>query len=251
MASYQQLQDFQEILEDYNFTLISSSKSIERMRAVIRNLPFTTPPGTLQFAEGYLAEFQGFIKTINYSTISELKEGITICIKTVSFVLSAIKQGKNTQIPRGKCRTMEAEFLFGLNKIVEGLKLGFRTRIKELSPSKQDTLNYIYADEGLRRKYIFNSIGVDSPIRVLPSLSVSNLYTFVQLLELEKDVKRAGKWKVYGTGMAPLRVVVSSSMLGKKRVYAVFKTEGHDKPKGNYMTLTINRTPSGVEFQEG
>ncbi|MDP3989644.1 MAG: hypothetical protein Q8Q01_00385 [archaeon] len=251
MASYKQLSRFQSILNEDSFTYISSIQIIRQMSQLIRSLKHTIPPGGRDFAKQYLLNFEKFISVINYEKINQLETGINLCLSTVRFVSDILNQRREQQLPSGRLRVMEKEYLYSLGKILSGLRIAFRVDIKTFSPPKDVALRYFFdKKEGVGRNYAFNKIGGDSPDKVLPSLSIENIYLAISLLELHRDTKNIGSWTIFGTTATPIRIIASERLIGKKRIFAIFKAEGHTKQKSGYLILTKESTPQNTPFEE-
>lgn len=250
MASYRRLSQFQPIFDNNSFTYISSIQSIRRMTQLIRSLKHTIPPGGRDFSREYLLNFQKFTSEINYEKISPLKEGVNLCLNTLRFISEILNQGREQQLPAGRLRVMEKEYLYSLGKIFSGLQFAFRAEIRAFSPRKEVAIRYFFdKNEGVGRTYEFNKIGSNSPDKILPSLSVENIYLVIYLLESRLNSKIIRSWTVFGTTSIPIRIVAAERLIGKKRVYAIFRAEGHDKQKGPYNVLTNEGTPRNTPFE--
>jgi len=251
MVSYGRLSQFQPIFDNNSFTYISSVQIIRRMTQLIRSLKHTIPPGGRDFSREYLLNFQKFISEINYEKIAPLNEGVNLCLNTVRFISGILDQGREQQLPTGRLRVMEKEYLYGLGKIYLGLQVAFRDQIRVLSPRKEVALRYFFdKNEGVGRTYAFNKMGDNSPDKILPSLSVENIYLAIYLLESRHNSKNIRSWTVFGTTVALIRIVAAERLIGKKRVFAIFRAEGHDKQRSSYNVLTNEGIPKNTPFEE-
>lgn len=245
--SYKNLADFQAIINSEEFAFISDSRKVERIVHIMKSLVFVGNQsiGELQ---AYFTQLQVFYHSFPAKNVPDFREGFRKCQEIFQLIFNLGKKGKLSLLPRGKTRDFAATFLYGINRLANGIKIAFDPELIGNTTLAQGELARYILDKkvGLGSRISFNKLGRSAPVSLIPRLPQPFLVKIIRLLQGKPALK--GKWLVFGERGDPVRIVASKQFLRGLRVYAIFLVEGHDKTSGPYSTLLVNYTPADVPF---
>ena len=245
---YNRLKYFQRIIPRDDFIHISNPRIILEIKALLRNCNHCLEPRTasLQLQE-YLRNLEQFAQWLG-EDISEFNAGYRFCKESIEQTILLLNRQQKMLIPGAKCRKLRKEYLYGLNRILSGLRLAFdplfisKTRLT----ARQISTYILDRKEGLGQRYQFNTSGEHAPANKLGHLTRAEIEAALKLLARPNpgDIRTTRNgWLDFGSGSHTLVRILGKKKLGKDRIYFVYYMAEHLKKKGPYQKTLETLTP--------
>lgn len=253
--SYKKLKNFKEIINRADFNYISNEHNINRISEIISRL--AVPDGKEDSYISLLGQFLGnldsFYIWINGKAVPDIKEGHSFCREQLERGISILRMrdlNKRRSISKGYIKKFNKMFLYGMSRILEGLRIAFDPNIvSSTSIEKGQLANYILDKvEGLGRKYLFNTAGPDSFVSGLSGLTKEEVVVTQRLLSTlpNSQVRRERGWIDVGIKNSPVRILIKPSTFGNDQVCFLFRN--NDRGKARYRAK-LDVPPKKAQFE--
>ena len=195
------------------------------------------------FLKEYEARFFAFYGEI-HAEINELIEGFTTCLRILNLILNLLEKPaeERIKIGRGYLKSFIKDFLYGLNRINNGLKMAFDPEFVGKTKITTGQLASFILDRkiGLGTKFAFNSGGKDSFCKKLPHLNRQEIIAVERLLLKPELTRHENGWADLGKSREPVRILCHNG-----RVYFLFRLNEHSV----YETYLDRVNPEKVQFR--
>lgn len=234
---YKNLRNFQTILNRKDFSYISDHKKIKDVEEIIL-CRISNPDGIesihIKFLEEFLENLTLFYDSITGHNILGIKRGYLIVFKELQrcIELFSEQEFKRKSISREYCKKFNKTFLYGLSKLLDGIRAAFDPDI--LSSTKIDReqfIRYILDKvEGLGKKFLFNKTGRHAFVNKISVLNMPELIVTSRLLVRPSgnQVRTFNGWRDLGLGHAPVRILSEHRCLRKDKIYFLYRLNEHD-----------------------
>lgn len=98
--------------------------------------------------------------------------------------------------------------------------------------------------EGLGRKFLFNKLGKHAFTNKIIRLNRQELVITLRLLVLPSQIRKYNGWIDIGSGQAPVRILMASRILGKDKIYFLYKINEHPTYQAQLLV-----SPDKTEFE--
>ena len=147
-------------------------------------------------------------------------------MKVLDLILNLFEKRseERMKIGRGYLKDFIKDFLYGLNRINNGLKMAFDPEFvgKTKITTRQLASFILDRKTGLGTKFVFNREGRDSFIRKLPRLNTQELIAVERLLLKPELTRHENGWADLGKSREPVRILCHN-----ERVYYLFRLNEH------------------------
>ena len=238
--AYKALRNFQQIFGRGDFNYVSGSAHIDEISEIIL-IKLPNPDGN---EESHIAKIGLFIRNLNSffgwlnkKFINEVNEGNNITQQILLQVTGLLKQPieKRTAISGGYLRKFNKTFLYGLSRIMAGIKIAFRPDVVSATNIDANQLRRFILDkiEGLGNRYEFNKMGNNSVPEKLNKMGIQELIVAERLL-LNPGKARTTRngWIDFGQGKQIVRILVRPRALYKDQVCFLCRVSDHDDYEG-------------------
>ncbi len=234
MRKYCQLQNFRAIFNRGDFNYIADAGIISRITRVVGSL---TNPKESNKTSAY--ELKIFLKNLD-SFYDWLNSGVGVFNKghkaaekalVTAIAICEAPPERRLKISRSYLRKLNRNFLYGLSKLVVGIRKSFG--VDELAKTNINAVqiaNYIISkDEGLAKKFLLNHIGNHGFVNKLDCMPKQELIVVMRLLlrPSANQVRTFNGWCDLGLGHAQVRILTQKHTFGKMRVYFLFRLSEH------------------------
>ncbi|MEK6892398.1 MAG: hypothetical protein AABX25_04385 [Nanoarchaeota archaeon] len=249
--TYKELKNFQEIFGRKDFSFISEPVNIGEISEIILT-KLANPDGNDEYYISKLNLFMNnsssFFNWLGGAVIDEIKEGYTAIQQILSQIIGLFKQppDKLAAIGRGYFRKFNKTFLYGLSRIMKGIRTVFNPELVSATNIDRNQLERFIIDkrEGLGDRYVFNTTGNHAFIRKLKLLNKAELIVAERLLLNPQKARRTRNgWIDFGEKRAPVRILVKPRTLLKDEVYFLFRISEHKD-----YDQRLNSIPGRFEF---
>ncbi len=252
--SYKELVNFKDIINRNDFSYISDLFNIDAVTEIMKNitlpsLSVSTSKNTLQI---YLNNLTLFYNSFGGNNIPDLKEGFQIAAKQIESMLNILDSSDRFSIGSGMKNKFVKTFLYGLNKILGGLRLAFDPNYigKTKLVTGQIAKYVLDKKEGLGKVYAFNSFGKHSPAEKLFTFTKDQLSFTIKLLTRRLPIRKYGGWTDLGAGRDPIRILLQKKNFSRDKVYFLYNMAEHIPRGGPYHRTLTNSSPDKERFVE-
>jgi len=238
--SYENLKNFCHIFERVDFDYISEFGQINRIADILL-YHLAVPDGKdstyIWLLEQYLKNLNSFYSWINGSGIPHIREGYVTCIKELERGINIIRlpEDKRMSISRSYLRKFKKSFLYGLSRLLEGIRLAFDPSLTSATNINKEQLVLYFLDkkEGLGNRFLFNKQGNHAAANKLDSLNRNELIETIRLLLKQSQLRTTrNSWIDLGSRATPVRILLIRHKLfgfGRDIVGFIFKVTEHSE----------------------
>jgi hypothetical protein len=236
--SYINLKNFSGIFNREDFNYICNHTNINRLDEIflyhIRVLD-RNEWVYIELLERFLKNLDSFHNWIR-GNIPGIEEGYAISRAELmrSIRLLKLPEHKRISVSRGYIKKFNKSFLYGLSKLLEGIRLALDPSVISTTSIDKSQLVRYFLDkkEGLGNKFLFNDQGKHAAANKLESLNRNELIETMKLLLKQSRVRTTRNgWIDLGSGNMPIRVLLVKHKLlgifGRDIVGFVFKVKEH------------------------
>ena len=233
---YNTLNNFQHIFEREDYAHICNKNHIEQISSIFLN-SLSNPDGKESLyktiAIKYLENLTSFLTWLQTKDIPDLAEAYKILSEEIKRAINLLGESevKRRSISSGYCKKFNKIFLYELTILNKGIEFSFDPEIiSSTNINREQIIRYLFDNKvGLGRKYLYNKIGKHSFVNKVPLLNRLELIFSLKLLTRpsHNDVRTFNKWRDLGSGQAPVRLLVAEKLLGKDKIYFLFRINEH------------------------
>ena len=255
--SYKNLGNFKEIIQRDDFSYVCDESNIHQIKNIMLNKIYFPDGREITYVEQlkefltYLDSFCGWIG----NGIPDINNGSALCREILARCVNLLEasESKRTFIRQRHVKRLNKLFLYGLSKILDGIRAAFDPAVITSTNIKKEQLARYFLDktEGLGNRFVFNRAGRDGSANKLNSLEMPELIATEELLlNLPKQRRTRNGWIDYGARQDSVRVLVipnkSFGLFGKDLVVSIFRTNPEHKAYERQLDTPINH----VKFVE-
>ena len=236
--SYVKLELFAPIFDREDFSYISNLRNIKRIsETLLYKIPY--PDGNekklhIPLVQDYYNNFMSFCGWIDADSVPDIRNGFFVCREELlrGVNLLGMEQSKRIVLQKGGyVKKFNKNFLYGLNRIYNGIKTAFDPKIKTKTNITNEQLIRFFLDKnvGLGRTYLFNTNGEHAFVNKLNGLSRKYLFIVLRLL-IDPPVNRTRSvngWFDVGQAESHIRILIKTTYFGfgKDEVAFLFLTK--------------------------
>lgn len=234
--SYKNLKNFQTILNCKYFNYISDHKKIKEVEEIILYY-ISNPDGReaihINILKEFLENLISFYNSIAGHIIPDIKSGCLIVLEELQrcIKLFSEQEFKRKSISRGYCKKFNKTFLYGLSKLLNGIRTAFDPDIiSSTKIEREQFVRYILNKvEGLGKKFLFNNAGRHAFANKIGTLNMQELIVTSRLLirPSGNQVRTFNGWRDLGLGHAPVRILSDHRVLRKDKIYFLYRLNEH------------------------
>jgi len=233
---YKNLKNFQNIFNRADFNYISNLQTIERIGEIITisiSARDKRESEHVKELKDYITNLNSFYQSIAAANVPNLNEGYNLIVEELQKVIRLFSEiiFKRESISKGHLRKMKKTFLYGLSRLLDGIRAAFDPDIiSSTRIDNQQFIKFILDDtEGIGKYFTFNEVGKDSFIKKLPTLNQQELIVTARLLTRPSanQVRTINGWRDLGLAHAPVRILSKPAKFGKARVYYLYRSNEH------------------------
>lgn len=236
--AYKNLKNFEHIFGREDFNYISDLGHIKVITEILL-YHLAVPDGKESTYIGLLEEcvenLDSFCIWVKGSIIPYLQEGYIISKKELARAISILKspENKRASISGGYLRKFNKSFLYGLSRLLEGIRTAFDPSVVSKTNIDKDQLVRYFFDkkEGLGSRFLLNKIGNHAAANKLGFLTRDELIETIRLLLKQSHVRTTRNgWIDLGSKAAPIRILLIKHKLlgfGRDIVCFIFRLAEH------------------------
>ena len=249
---YKNLKNFQTILNRKDFNYISDHKKIKEIEDIILyhiSNPDDTKSIHIRLLEEFLTNLTSFYDSIAGYNIPDIKKGYLLVIEELQRCIKLFSEPefKRKSISRGYCKKFNKTFLYGLSKLLIGIRAAFDSDIiSSTKISREQFISYILDNlEGLGKKFLFNKKGRHAFSNKISRLDMKELIVTSRLLVRPSgnQIRTFNGWRDFGLGHAPVRILSEHRGFRKNKIYFLYRLNEHAEYEAQLRT-----SPDKVEF---
>ena len=235
--SYKSLKNFSKILNRQDFEIISDEANIKSIILIIKNKTSDPDGNEIEYINNiniYNKNLISFYKWLSPITKGnkDLDQGFNLCYEVLSRASKLLQENelKRKSISNNYLRKFNKQFLKGLNRILQGIRISFdplllgNTRMQE-----RQIVNFILDEnEGFGRYYGFNSKGAFAFYKRIETFDRPDLILINSKLSRGPDRKIRG-WLDYGERNEKIRILAKKGFLGKVQIFFLYHNQGSEK----------------------
>lgn len=231
--SYKKLQNLRYIFNRADYDYLSDNNKIKILRLRLEyNLYSPTSLDSVYKSDikDYLNALESFCGWLNSAPITA---GSAFCKEQLQEILKLFEQSTEVRIllaSRGK--KLFKNLCTGLSIILDGVRLSFDpNNIGSTNITEDQIIKYIQdGNEGLGRKYRFNTAGKYAFANKISQLSKQELIVTMRLLMRPSgnQIRTINKWKDLGIGGSIIRILVEPHTFKKDKAFYLFRLNEHD-----------------------
>lgn len=249
---YKNLRNFQTILNREDFNYISGHKKIKEVGEIILyhiSNPDDRESIYIKLLEEFLENLISFYESIAGHNIPDIKRGYLIVIEELQRCIKLFSEPefKRKSISRGYCKKFNKTFLYGLSKLLIGIRAAFDPDIiSSTKISREQFIRYILDNvEGLGKKFLFNKKGSHAFENKISILNMRELIVTSRLLVRPSgnQIRTFNGWRDLGLGHAPVRILSEHRGFRKDKIYFLYRLNEHAEYEAQLRT-----SPDKVAF---
>lgn len=234
--SYKNLKNFQVIFNREDFNYISDHKKIKEIEEIIFCIlnPDNRESIHIKSLEEFLENLTTFYNSVAGHNIPNIKRGYLIVFEELQKCIKLFSEPelKRRSISRGYCKKFNKNFLYGLSKLLDGIRAAFDSDIiSSTEINRNQYIRYILDNvEGLSKYFLFNKAGRHAFSNKIGGLNKQELIVTARLLirPPSNQVRTFNGWRDLGLGHTPVRILSVHSSFGKSKVYFLYRLNEHD-----------------------
>ena len=258
--SYEKLKNFQVIFGREDFNYISDSNKIKEIKMIMENISKPFNDGQKLYYTDLLKKFSENLTSFynqliphhkdTEKNLGDIESSYSIIYEKVEQCIKVFDEpdSKREKISKGYCRKLSKSFLYGLTKLLKGVRIAFEfSNIYLTKINREQLIKYIPDKrEGLGRRYLFNKMGKYSFMKRIENFQKEELIEVIRLLTnpAEKQIRKQGNWLDLGYGKDVIRILCVHSPIGKDKVWFLFKTKEHNV----YEKMLRSSSPKTAQF---
>ena len=236
--AYKNLKNFKHIFGRGDFNYIGDLGHIGVITEILL-YHLAVPDGKestyIGLLEEYVKNLDSFCIWVKGSIIPYIQEGYIISKRELARAISILKspENKRTSISGGYLRKFKKSFLYGLSRLLEGIRLAFDPSLIPATNIDRGQLVRYFFDkkEGLGNRFLFNKQGNQSVANKLNSLNRDELIKTIKLLLKQSQVRTTRNgWIDLGSKATPIRILLIKHKLlgfGRDIVCFIFRLAEH------------------------
>jgi hypothetical protein len=250
--SYKNLINFQTIFNREDFNYISNIKKIEEVERIIL-FTISNPDEKeliyIKILKQFLENLESFYNSILAHNIPDIKKSNKIIFEELHKCINLFSESKfkRKSISRGYIKKFNKTFLFGLSKLLDGIKIVFDPDV--ISSTKIDRKQFVRFilnnSVGLGKKFIFNKAGKHSFTNKINILNMQELIVTARLLTRpsKNQIRTFNGWRDLGLNKSPIRILLEHKRVRKDNVFFLYRLNEHNE-YGNQLRTPPNKITS-------
>lgn len=249
MASFTDLENFQNIFEREDYNYISNNKNIAEVSYIIRNIRYIEHSNIKKLII-YLNQLESFYDWIGYQSIKPLEDVYYPLRDLLIRVIDIIKDNKKEIVSSGYLRKIKKNFEYSLINFLRTIRIVFATpEYITVSNITSLQLRKFILDkvEGVGSLYSYNKMGVYSFVNTIARLNKIELAVTIRLLlrPSANQIRKINGWTDLGIKGTAVRILLKREFLGKDKIYFLYRLSDHDEYDKQYIIH-----PKKVLFKE-
>jgi hypothetical protein len=242
---YKNLRNFQTILNRKDFNYISDHEKIKEVEEIIL-YRISNPDGRelsyIKLLKEFLENLTSFYDSISGRNIPDIKKGYLLVIEELQRCIKIFTEPefKRKSISRGYCKKFNKILLYGLYKLLDGIRAAFDSDIiSSTKISRKQFIRYILDKvEGLGKKFLFNKTGRHAFVNKISAVNMQELIVTSRLLDRPSgnQVRTHNGWRDLGLGHAPVRILSEHRGFRKDRIYFLYRLNEHNEYEAQLRT---------------
>lgn len=240
--SYKNLKNFRYIFSRTDFNFLCDTPNIKQIsEIVLYNLPAQNgnEPAYIELLTDFLKNLNSFYTWIDGNNIPDIKESYTILKQELERYINILRMPESkiyerSSISKGYLRKFNKSFLYGLSKLLDGIRSAFEPSfIAATNIEREQLVKYILDTvEGFGNRFLFNKTGKNAPSNKLKSLERNELIETLGLLSNPSQARTTRNgWIDLGLRACPVRVLLikhrNFGLVRKDIVAFVFRRSEH------------------------